>query len=100
MTLLLLLRFAGGADVTGVPLMDIGRIARYDIGVPVFGLAALWLFNHAERRAHRPRAPLWYAASGAAVGIAGLIHMYGLFWLPVFLLRMLKRMRSLVVVAE
>jgi len=86
-TILLSLRFAGGAEVTGIPLLDIGRVARYDVGVPVSGLAAFWLFNRAEQTRSWP----WYAGSGAAVGFAGLTHVYGLFWLPVLALILLLR---------
>lgn len=92
LVLLLLLRFAGGAEVSGIPLLDIGRIARYDVGVPVFGLVAFWLFNRAERR----RSWCWYAGSGAAAGVAGLTHVYGLFWLPTLtVILLLRRGRAL-----
>lgn len=85
--LLLGLRFTGGKAVTGIPLLDIGRVARYDIGVPVFGLAAFWLFNRGEST----RSSYWYACSGAMAGISGLNHVYGLFWLPVMALILLLR---------
>ena len=85
--LLCTLRFAGGATVSGIPLLDIARINRYDVGVPAMGLAALWMFDRAEKT----RAMLWYGASGAAAGLAGLFHMYGLFWLAVFWLILLSR---------
>ena len=48
--LLLTLRMTAGGDATGILLLDRARINRYDIAVPVFGLLALWAFNHAERR--------------------------------------------------
>lgn len=85
--LLCVLRFSGGQTVTGIPLLDIGRINRYDIGVPVFGLIALWLFN----RAGRNGATRWYLAAGAAAGLSGLFHLYGLFWLPALGLILLYR---------
>lgn len=85
--LLCALRFSGGDGVTGIPLLDIGRINRYDIGVPVFGLTALWFFNRAEETA----ATRHYLASGAAAGLSALFHLYGLFWLPVFGLLLLYR---------
>ena len=87
LAILLGLRFAGGAEVTGIPLLDIGRVGRYDVGVPVFGLAAFWLFNRAEQG----RSWFWYAGSGAAAGVAGLTHIYGLFWLPALTLILLLR---------
>lgn len=85
--LLCTLRFSGGETTTGIPLLDISRINRYDIGVPVFGLMTLWLFNRAERNG----ALRWYVASGAAAGLSGLFHLYGLFWLPALGLVLLYR---------
>ena len=72
--------------VTGVLLLDRARINRYDIAVPVFGLFALWAFN----RASRGQARTWYAP-GLLTGLASLSHLYGIFWLPVFLLSLLRR---------
>lgn len=76
--LLLALRFFGGQDETGVPLLDSARINRYDIAVPVFGLLALWLFNRTEERP----SPAQFLSVGLLIGLAGLSHLYGLFWLP------------------
>jgi 4-amino-4-deoxy-L-arabinose transferase-like glycosyltransferase len=72
---------------TGVPLLDIARVARYDIAVPIFGLLACAAFNRAERLG-RGR---WYLISGVLVGLAGLTHLYGNFWLPALLLALLWR---------
>jgi 4-amino-4-deoxy-L-arabinose transferase-like glycosyltransferase len=77
--LLLALRLGAGQDETGIPLLDSGRINRYDVAVPVFGLLALWQFNRAEERP----SPTAYLSSGGLIGLAGLSHLYGLFWLPV-----------------
>ena len=59
---------------SGIALVDVGRIARYDILVPVFGLGAYlaWL---KER---------WFL-SGVLVGLAGLSNVYGFFWLAALL---------------
>ncbi len=61
---------------SGLPLLDVARIARYDILVPVFGLAAFlaWL---------RGRAGLghWLFASGLLAGLSGLANVYGAFWI-------------------
>ena len=46
---MLTLRMTAGGAGTGILLLDRARINRYDIAVPVFGLAALWAFNRAER---------------------------------------------------
>ncbi len=85
--LLVGLRVAEGGGATGIPLLDQARVSRYDILVPVFGLAALYRFNQVERRAARSpdgaRAGDWLGV-GVLVGLAGLSHLYGLFWLPVF----------------
>lgn len=68
--------------VTGIPLLDTARIARYDMAVPVFGLAALvtWLSAVEHRRLSR------YALTGLLAGLAGLAHVYGAFWLAAFAL--------------
>jgi 4-amino-4-deoxy-L-arabinose transferase-like glycosyltransferase len=78
--LMLILRVAAGGDSTGILLLDRARINRYDIAVPVFGFLALWAFNRAER----DRNLRWYALTGLFTGLSSLSHLYGLFWLPVF----------------
>lgn len=85
--LLCTLRLSGDPAASGVPLLDIARVNRYDVGVPVLGLAALWLFNRAERTGSLRL----YGAAGAAAGLSGLFHLYGLFWLAVFGLVLLWR---------
>ena len=77
---MLVLRVAAGRDGTGILLLDSARINRYDIGVPVFGLMALMAFNRAER----DRSDAWYTLTGLLTGLAGLTHLYGVFWLPIF----------------
>lgn len=77
--LLVLVRLLGQSPmaVTGIPLVDGARIARYDIAVPVFGLGALLAYVHArERPGWR-----WFAVSGLLAALAGLSHVYGAFWL-------------------
>jgi 4-amino-4-deoxy-L-arabinose transferase-like glycosyltransferase len=61
---------------SGIPLIDLSRLARYDILVPPLGLAAWWCFMRA-RETNRIR---YDFLSGVFVGLAGLAHMYGLFW--------------------
>ena len=85
--LMLMLRVTAGGIGTGILLLDRARINRYDIAVPVFGLAALWAFNRAERA----RRPAWYALTGLLTALASLSHLYGVFWLPVFVGLMLAR---------
>lgn len=88
MVLLVGLRLAGGwQGWTGIPLLDIARINRYDIAVPLLGMMALWSFNRAERR----RRGRWYVLAGGLAGMSGLSHLYGTFWLPSFLLILLLR---------
>jgi hypothetical protein len=65
-------------QVSGIPFLDLARIARYDMAVPVFGLAALHLFHSASQ--HNGRLPI--LLTGIMTGLAGLSHLYGLFWLP------------------
>jgi 4-amino-4-deoxy-L-arabinose transferase-like glycosyltransferase len=82
MVLLTGLRLASGwQERTGIPLLDIARINRYDIAVPLFGLVAFWAFNKAERQ----RSAEWYVLTGALVGMSSLSHLYGVFWLPALL---------------
>src|SRR5262249_38326304 len=69
-------------QLTGIPLVDLARIARYDPLVPVLGLAAL----HAWLSARDSGARAWYLAAGVLAGLAGLAHVYGLFWIPALLL--------------
>lgn len=63
---------------SGILLLDLARLGRYDIAVPVFGLAA----GLALMRATGRRAGWWAALAGALGGLAGLAHVYGWFWLP------------------
>ena len=68
---------------TGILFLDVARIARYDIVVPVFGLAALHAYLSAQRAATRPS---WYMMlAGFLAALAGLSHVYGFFWLPVLI---------------
>lgn len=66
-------------QVTGILWADFTRIARYDAVVPVFGLASLHSYLSASRRSR----PGWYALAGSLAGLAGLSHLYGVFWLLV-----------------
>lgn len=66
---------------TGIPLLDLSRIARYDTVVPVFGLGALHIYLFARQRG----ANWLYLLAGALAGLAGLAHLYGTFWLPALL---------------
>jgi 4-amino-4-deoxy-L-arabinose transferase-like glycosyltransferase len=81
--LLVLVRWTGLTylQLTGIPLVDFARIARYDPFVPVLGLAALHIYLSA-----RWSARWWlYAIAGFLAGLAGLAHLYGLFWLPILI---------------
>jgi hypothetical protein len=82
--LLMLVRWTGltYVQLTGIPLEDFARIARYDPLVPVVGLAAL----HVYVSARSTRKLALYAAAGALAGLAGLAHVYGLFWVPALLI--------------
>ena len=67
--------------VTGIPLLDHARIARYDIGVAALGLAALIAFDAAARR----DSPWRHALAGVLVAAAGLCQIHGFLWLPVLI---------------
>jgi hypothetical protein len=56
---------------SGIPLMDLARHARYDLGAAVFGFGALWASR--GRIATLPQA----AGVGALLGLATLCHVYG-----------------------
>jgi 4-amino-4-deoxy-L-arabinose transferase-like glycosyltransferase len=87
--LLIGFRVTGSDSATGILLLDLARINRYDIGVPVFGLMALLSFNRAERHDSR----LWFIVAGLFVGLSSLTHMYGAFWLPAFFIVLAYRRR-------
>ncbi len=69
-------------QLTGIPLVDFARIARYDPLVPVLGLAALHVYLSARQQVAAPA----YIAAGVLAGGSGLAHVYGLFWVPALLL--------------
>ncbi|MGH2543412.1 MAG: hypothetical protein ACRDIB_11465, partial [Ardenticatenaceae bacterium] len=68
---------------SGILLLDIARIARYDMVVPVFGLASLHAYLSARNRMARgeTRARYWYGLAGLLAGLASLSHLYGAFWI-------------------
>ncbi|PYV18661.1 MAG: hypothetical protein DMG07_03445, partial [Acidobacteria bacterium] len=79
LTALLLLLWQWGPGrhpvlATGIPLVDLCRSARYDILVAPLGLAAWWFW-------HRSRRPSGAFLAGTLAGLAGLAHLYGLFWI-------------------
>lgn len=69
------------ATSTGIPLADLGRIGRYDILVPVFGLASL-LAMAAGFSAPASRI-FWLTFAGVCAALATLSHYYGIVWLAV-----------------
>jgi hypothetical protein len=65
-------------QLTGIPMLDLARIARYDVVVPVFALLALLVYLSARQRGG------WrYGLAGFLIGLAGLSHLYGVFWMAV-----------------
>ena len=67
--------------ITGIPLLDHARLARYDMGAAAFGLAALVAFLSATRR----RSVWRLALAGVLVAAAGLCQLHGFLWLPVLI---------------
>ena len=85
MVLMLFWQWTPGKHVflpSGVPLVDLARIARYDILVPPLGLGAI-LVSLRARDTGRSR---YDFLSGMLAGLAGLAHLYGLFWVVAVLL--------------
>ncbi len=82
--ILLLLRTTAvtPSQVSGILFLDIARIARYDIFVPVFGLAAMHVTLSANRRGKIGL----YMLAGSLTALAALANVYGAFWLIVLLL--------------
>jgi len=83
--LLILVRLTGLTrfQLTGILFLDVARIARYDMVVPVFGLASLhaYLSGRRSKVGARPQALRRFALAGLLAGLAGLSHLYGAFWL-------------------
>src|SRR2546425_1553310 len=82
--LLVLVRWTGltYVQLTGIPAVDFARIARYDPLVPAIGQGALHVYLSARPR----RGPSLYLLAGVLAGLAGLAHVYGLFWVPALVL--------------
>ena len=66
---------------TGIPLTDLARIGRYDVLVPVFGLACMLAMLRA--RDSHARSTEWLVVAGASAALATLTHYYGIIWLVV-----------------
>ena len=68
-------------NTSGIPLLDLARVIRFDIWIPVWGLGACCLFLWAQARGSR-----WgYAGVGVLTGLATLTHLYGVFFLMLFI---------------
>lgn len=66
------------SESTGLPLLDLARVLRYDILVPLFVVAACL----ALLRGLDAGALGWIGGAGALLGLATLSHVYGAFALP------------------
>lgn len=76
--LLLFWRWTPGGDEflgSGIFLLDVTRLARYDILVPIFGLLSFWAWLGQRH--------FW---AGLMAGMAGFTNIYGLFWIPALVL--------------
>ena len=80
---------------TGIPMVDLARLARYDVAVSLFGLAALLVLAPILEESAAPDAGRLFAA-GILTGAATLSHLYGFFWLPALLLAILAGRGQLV----
>ncbi len=69
------------SQVSGILFLDISRISRYDMLVPVFGLAGLHVYWSASvRELGINRRIFLYGLAGFLTALAGLSHLYGVFW--------------------
>lgn len=64
--------------LTGIPLADGVRVARYDILIAPLSVGVLWAWLRAQATNHLRQ----YGLTGFLIGLAGLTNLYGLFWLP------------------
>ncbi len=73
------LKLGAVSGTSGIPQVDIGRITRFDILIPVWTLSACLVFLHARKteRWHT------YVAVGVLGGLATLTHVYGAFVLVI-----------------
>jgi 4-amino-4-deoxy-L-arabinose transferase-like glycosyltransferase len=94
---LLLIRTTGTtpSQISGILYIDIPRISRYDMLVPVFGLAALhaaWSATGSSKSGMSDvRRNGLYGLAGFLAGFAGLSHLYGIFWFVALALLVLWR---------
>ncbi len=90
--LLLVVRLNGVTpyQTTGILLVDMARIARFDLPVPVFGLLSL----HAGLSALRRASAGFWALAGLAAAVAGLSHVYGFFWILVLMILLITPLRD------
>jgi hypothetical protein len=76
--MLVFVRWAGltYVQLSGIPLVDLSRIARYDPLAAALGLLSLLIYVRAGRTARG------MLVAGFIAGLSGLAHLYGLFWVP------------------
>lgn len=79
--LLCVLRLGLEPYESGIPLLDIARVIRFDVLVPVWVLASCSCFY----RAHQRNAWIGYCGAGVLAGLATLTHLYGAFILVVLI---------------
>ncbi len=70
---------------TGILFLDAVRVVRYDIFVPVFGLAALNVYLSARRE----KSLRLYAFAGFLCALATLTHLYGAFFFVIVICLMM-----------
>jgi 4-amino-4-deoxy-L-arabinose transferase-like glycosyltransferase len=72
--------------ITGLPLLDVARVARYDVLAIAFGWLAIAALDLAITNDSRGTARKQALAAGFLGGLAALTQFYGVFALPVVLL--------------
>lgn len=85
MLLLIFWQWTPGGETffgSGIPLLDIARVGRYDILVPLFGLSAFRAWLQAQQTGEAR----YDFLSGLLAGLASLANLYGLLWVGVLLL--------------
>jgi 4-amino-4-deoxy-L-arabinose transferase-like glycosyltransferase len=82
------------ARQSGIVLVDFGRLARYDVAVPFFGLIGMLLILPWLLRSATDTPRLRLAIAGACGGMATACHPMGLIWIATLIVACLIAARA------